>query len=221
MGPTHPNYSRAAPSDGDEGLPQAMGTGAGPGDGEEGCPRHSAPTAPSQHPSRASLRLVGAPWPWTPTLVGRGKPPSTTACLACTLGPATDGAARTPLPGRWAWGQEIPWDKGAWVSESRARWSQLSTAEVGAMRWLGEPQNPLPHSCPIPPHTSLLAEVRAGTQLSVGLGPSHRGWAQVPGGGFHLDSRFTGMGTERNVPGKSATPVPNSQDVPGDVGDPG
>lgn len=82
-------------------------------------------------------------------------------------------------------------------------------------------RDPLLHSYPIPPHTSALAEVRALTQLSVGLGPSRRGWAQVPGGGFHLDSWFTGMGREWKRAREVSDACPSSQDVLGDVCEPG
>lgn len=179
-------------------LPPVMGLGACPRPwghalaqamGKRAVPDIQPPLLPA-----STLAGLVSGW-WLPHGSGRplwwagGSPRALLPALPVPL-------ARTPLPGRWAWGQEIPSDKGAWVRESRARGSQLSTAEVGAMRWLGAPRNPLLHSCPIPPHTSLLAEVRTRTQLSVGLGHSCRGWAQVPRGGFHLHSRFTGMGTE-------------------------
>lgn len=176
MGPTHPNYSRAAPSDGAGGLPQAMGTRAGPGDGEEGCPRHSAPTAPSQHPSRASLRLVAAPWLWTPTLVGRWKPPSTTACLACTLGPDTPtwqvGLGSGDPLGQGGLGEGVT-GKGVTAEHRRS-----GSHEVA--RGTQEPPSALlPHSSPHllagrgeNPHTAISG---AGT-LMPGVGAGPPGW---------------------------------------------
>lgn len=97
------------------------------------------------------------------------------------------------------------------MRESQARGSQLSTAE-------GAPGTPLCAPAPILP-IPLLAEVGALTQLSVGWDPHAGGGHRSPGLGSIHGSRAWGQ--NGNVPGKSATPVPSSQDVPGDVCDRG
>lgn len=86
-------------------------------------------------------------------------------------------------------------------------------------------RDPLLHSCPIPPHTSAGPGESPHTTISgagtltpgVGAGPQ----TLTPGLVFILTHGSRAWGQNGNVPGKSATPVPSSQDVPGDVGEPG
>lgn len=165
---THPSYSRAAPSDGNGGLPPTF------------SPHRSQPAPWQGHSSQGG----GGPTALDPTLVGRWKPRAPLPALP------------TALPGRWAWGQEIPWDKGSWVRDSRARGHSWES-----MRWLGTPRDPLlPHSSP---HLSITdglhtAISEAGTLMGVGAGPRARFSSRLMVHG-HGDRIETRQGSQRRL----------------------
>lgn len=113
---------------------------------------------------------------WTPTLVGRWKPPSTTACLACTLGPDTPtwqvGLGSGDLLGQGGLGEGVT-GKGVTAEHRRS-----GSHEVA--RGTQEPPSALlPHSSPHllagrgeNPHTAISG---AGT-LMPGVGAGPPGW---------------------------------------------
>lgn len=81
------------------------------------------------------------------------------------------------LPCLYPWGcpdtWQVGWGSGHPLGQGGLGGGVAGKGVTGEHRQRGT-RDPLLHSYHIPPHTSLLAEVRALTQLSVGLGPSRR-----------------------------------------------
>lgn len=166
-------------------LPPMMGLGACPRPwghalaqamGKRAVPDIQPPLLPA-----STLAGLVSGW-WLPHGSGRplwwagGSPRALLPALPVPL-------ARTPLPGRWAWGQEIPWDKGGWVRESRARGVTAEHRRSGSHEVARGTQEPpsalLPHSSPHlfagrgeNPHTAISG---AGT-LMPGVGAGPPGW---------------------------------------------
>lgn len=201
VGCTPPNYSRAAGSDRDGELPHS-------GHGEGAAPDIQPPWS-QPAPWHSRMAQAGG-CPMDAQAGGQWKAPSTAACLACTH----------PWPGHsWGCPDTPTWQVGLGSGDPLAqggRGEGVTGKEVTAEHGRRGTRDPLVHSCPNPPHTSAGRIGSPHTAISrAGIGGGRRS----PGLGSIHGSRAWGQ--NGNMPGKSATPVPSRQDVPGDVCDRG